>query len=58
MFLTGACGVYWTHDLINVIADGFNGSHFEFQVNQESEGYFNLIIGFLIHKNMDLEVEL
>ena len=31
-----ACGVYWAHGLIDVISPGFDGSHFEFLVNQES----------------------
>ena len=36
---------------LRVISAGFEGSHFEFRVNQESYGFFSVIIGFLIHIN-------
>ena len=40
---------------INMISTGFNESHFEFRVNQELYGFFSVIIGFIIQKNMGLE---
>ena len=42
----------------NVISVGFNGSHFEFLVNQESQGFLNVIIGFPIHKNMGVDTNI
>ena len=38
-----------------MISTGFNESHFEFRVNQESYGFFSVIIGFIIQKNMGLK---
>ena len=45
-------------DLINVISAGFEGSHFEFWVNQELQGLFSVIIGFLIPINMGLDTKI
>ena len=42
----------------NVISVDFKDSYFEFWVNQESYGFFSVIIGFFIHKNMDLETKI
>ena len=62
MFLSGACGVHWTHGPINVISVYFKDSQFEFRVNQElTEShivFFSVIIGFFIQKNMGLETEI
>ena len=33
-------------------------SHFEFLVNQELYGFFSVIIGFIIQKNMGLETKI
>ena len=43
---------------INVISVDFKDSHFEFRVNQEPYGFFSIIIGFFIRKNMGLETEI
>ena len=43
---------------INMISTGFNESHFEFRVNQELYGFFSVIIGFIIQKNMGLETKI
>ena len=40
-----------------MISVDFEGSHFKFQVNQESSGFFSVVIGFLIHKNMGLDTK-
>ena len=40
-----------------MISTGFNESHFEFRVNQELYGFFGVIIGFIIQKNMGLETK-
>ena len=37
---------------------GFEGSHFEFRVNQESQGFFSIIIGFRIHINIVLDTKI
>ena len=37
---------------------GFEGSDFEFLVNQESYDFFSAIIGFLIHENMSLDTKI
>ena len=42
---------------LNMISTGFNESHFEFRVNQELYGFFSVIIGFIIQKNMGLEAK-
>ena len=42
---------------INMISTVFNESHFEFRVNQELYGFFSVIIGFIIQKNMGLETK-
>ena len=41
-----------------MISAGFRDSHFVFRVNQESYGFFSVIIGFLIQKNMGLETKI
>ena len=43
---------------INMISTVFNESHFEFRVNQELYGFFSVIIGFIIQKNMGLETKI
>ena len=43
---------------INMNYTGFNDSHFEFRVNQELYGFFSVIIGFIIQKNMGLETKI
>ena len=40
---------------IHMISTGFNESNFEFRVNQELYGFFSVIIGFIIQKNMGLK---
>ena len=46
------------HGPINVISVDFKDSHFEFRVNQESYGFFSVIIGFFIQNNMGLETKI
>ena len=41
-----------------VISVDFKDSHFEFRVNQQSYGFFSVLIGFFIQKNMDSETEI
>ena len=41
-----------------MISIGFNKSHFEFRVNPELYGFFGVIIGFIIQKNMGLETKI
>ena len=41
-----------------MISTGFNESHFEFRVNQELYGFFSVIIGFIIQKNMGLKTKI
>ena len=55
-FLTGAYGVRCAQGPIHMISTGFNESHFEFRVNQELYGFFSVIIGFIIQKNMGLKI--
>ena len=43
---------------INMMSTGSNESHFEFRVNQELYGFFSVIIGFIIQKNMGLETKM
>ena len=50
--------VHWAHGPNNVISVDFKESHFEFRVNQESYGFFGVIIGLFIQKNMDLETKI
>ena len=42
----------------HMIYTGFNESHFEFRVNQELYGFFSVIIGFIIQKNMGLKTKI
>ena len=58
MFMAGACGVHWAHGPNNVMSVDFKESHFEFRVNQGSYGFFVVIIGFFIQKNMGLETQI
>ena len=57
-FLAGAYGVRCAQGPIHMISTGFNESHFEFRVNQELYGFFSVIIGFIIQKNMGLETKI
>ena len=41
-----------------MISTGFNESHLEFRVNKELYGFFNVIIGFIIQKNMGLKTKI
>ena len=41
-----------------MISTGFNESHFEFRVNQELYGFFSVIIGFIIQKNIGLKTKI
>ena len=50
--------VHCTHGPINVISVYFKDSQFEFRINQESYGFFSVIIGFFIQKNMGLETKI
>ena len=45
MLVAGACGANLAHRPIN----------FEFLINQESYGFFSVIIGLFIQKNMGLD---
>ena len=56
--ISGACGVHWSHEPINVISVDFKDSHFYFRDNQESYTFFSVIIGFFIQKNMGLETKI
>ena len=58
MFLAGAYVVRCAQGPIHMIFTGFNESHFEFRVNQESYGFFIVIIGFIIQKNMGLKTKI
>ena len=55
LMLAGAYGVRCAQVPIHMISTGFNESHFEFRVNQESYGFISVIIGFIIQKNMGLK---
>ena len=50
--------VHWAHGPINVISADFKDNHFEFRVNQESCGFFSVIIGFFIQKNNGFETKI
>ena len=41
-----------------MIYTGFNESHLEFRVNQELYGFFSVIIGLIIQKNMGLKTKI
>ena len=43
---------------INMNSTGFSERHFEFRVNQDLYGFFSVIIGFIIQKNMGLETKI
>ena len=53
--LAGAYGVHCAQGPIHMISTRFNEGHFEFRVNQELYGFFSVIIGFIIQKNMGLK---
>ena len=53
--MTDAYGVRCAQGPIHMISAGFNESHFEFRVNQGLYGFFSVIIGFIIQKNMGLK---
>ena len=57
-FLVDACWVHWAHGPISVISVYFKDTHFEFRVNQESYGFFRVIMEFFIQKNMGLETKI
>ena len=57
-FLVGAYGVRCVQGPISMISTGFNESHFEFRVNQELYGFYSVIIGFFIQKNMVSETKI
>ena len=42
----------------NVISSGFNDSHFEFRVNQESQAFVSVIIGVLVVKNTGVDTKI
>ena len=41
-----------------VIFVGVRCNHFEFRVNQQTKGFYIVIIGFLIQQNMALEAKI